>query len=50
MHYISLSKNNIFYTNNVKYFQLLESAQDSARTKRKGIWEYYNLFSKIFPN
>ena len=50
MHYISLSKNNIFYTNNVKYFQLLESAQDLARKKHKGIWEYYNLFSKIFPN
>ena len=50
MHYISLSKNNNFYTNNVKYFRLLEFSQDLARKKHKGIWEYYNLFSKIFPN
>ena len=48
MKYISLDKNNKYYTSNTQYFNLLKKAETKSKQLKKGVWSEQNI-KDIFP-
>lgn len=49
MHYISLSSSSKYFTENIKYYNFIENAQNEAKKNKLGIWQDPSIYTEIYP-
>ncbi|WP_186390752.1 thermonuclease family protein [Mycoplasma struthionis] len=50
MHYISLNKEDFYYTKDIEFFNILNNAKNLAQTNQYGIYNLNNNIDEIYPN